>query len=193
MVAKMIDRVHECESGDERLAELAAEIAKALTVHSTIEEEHFYPLLRDCAENGEERIDVFEAFTEHGVVKHLIDLVQSGRKDPDEFKAELQVLGENVKHHIREEESTIFALAREVMNEGELNDIGDRMAAEKEQLMSARTSRRRAAGKRTTRRERTGTAKRTGAKKRTTARGKRTTAKRLRKSADKTSTTRKGR
>jgi hemerythrin superfamily protein len=138
-VAGLIDEVQNAEADDERLVELANEIAQELTIHSELEESLFYPVLRDRAEEEEERVDVFEAFTEHDVVKHLLSLIGSGRRrtEPELFKAELQVLGENVKHHVREEESTIFALARELIDDDEREQIGEEVQEQKERLMTS--------------------------------------------------------
>ncbi len=72
MVAQLIDEVQRCEPDDEKLDDLAQQMSLALTVHAAIEESLFYPVLRDRAEDTEEQVDVFEAFTEHDVVKHLI-------------------------------------------------------------------------------------------------------------------------
>lgn len=47
-----------------------------------------------------------------------------GRKADAQFKAELQVLGESVKHHVEEEESKVFAIARDIMGKEELEEIG---------------------------------------------------------------------
>jgi hemerythrin superfamily protein len=135
MVARLIDQVQRCEPEDEKLDDLAQQMSEALTVHATLEESLFYPELRDRAEQAEELVDVFEAFTEHDVVKHLIALVKGRRRNRELFKAEMQVLGENVKHHVREEESTIFSLARELLEQEELNEIGERAEAEKARLM----------------------------------------------------------
>ena len=71
---------------------------------------------------------MYEAYTEHDVVGHLIDLLKSGRKPDEKFKAEMQVLGENVKHHVKEEESTVFKIARELMDQSERDDLGDQWA-----------------------------------------------------------------
>ena len=155
-VGDLIDEVQKCEAGDRRLPELGREIAQALTVHATIEEKFFYPQLRDRAEEDDERVDVFEAFTEHDVVKHLIALLKSRRANDEQFKAELQVLGENVKHHVKEEESTIFSLARELLDSEELDELGEEMAEAKQRLMSrtaaARTNGgRKSVGKKTSR------------------------------------------
>lgn len=133
-VSALIDRVQKAEPEDERVRELGEEISRALTVHAALEEAMFYPILRDRAEESAERVDVFEAFTEHDVVKHLISLLKGRRTKAEVFKAELQVLGESVKHHVREEESTIFSLARELLNDEEREELGAAVMAEKERL-----------------------------------------------------------
>lgn len=139
-VATLIDAIQKTEPDDERLRELASQIVQELTIHASLEEALFYPVLRDRAEEEEERIDVFEAFTEHDVVKHLIALLGRRRTDPEVFKAELQVLGENVKHHVREEESTIFSLARELMDDEERAELAEAVQEEKQRLMQPRRS-----------------------------------------------------
>ena len=139
-VSAMLDDVKECEPEDGRIAALAQTIGKELTAHSTLEERLFYPELRDRAGDVEERVDVFEAYTEHDVVKHLLDLLKSGRKRDEKFKAELLVLGESVRHHIREEESTIFSLARELMDRDELEELGEKWKKAKQRLMPRASS-----------------------------------------------------
>jgi hemerythrin superfamily protein len=147
-VSAMLDEACDCEPDDERIDELAATIERELTAHAALEERLFYPELRDRAEESEERVDVFEAYTEHEVVKHLIALLKSGRKRDELFKAELQVLGESVKHHVKEEESTIFGLARELLDRDELNEIGERWQAAKARLTSRASSNGRRGGAR---------------------------------------------
>lgn len=139
-VSAMLDEVQDCEPSDERMDELAHAIEQELTVHATLEERLFYPELRDRAEETDERVDVFEAYTEHEVVKHLIAMLKSGRQRDELFKAELLVLGESVKHHVAEEESTIFALAKELLDPEELDDIGQRWQTAKNRLMSRASS-----------------------------------------------------
>ncbi len=133
-VAGMFDEAMKCKPGDRRLREIAVAIEGALTVHAAIEEKFFYPQLRDRAEEQEERVDVFEAYTEHDVLKYLIKLLKTNREPDEVFKAELQVLGENVKHHVKEEESTIFSLARELMDKDELDELGVEMEQAKTRL-----------------------------------------------------------
>ena len=120
----MLDRAQKLEPDDVRLAELAKRIQRALSTHVEIEERLFYGQLRKRAREQEQRVDVFEAYTEHEVAAHLIALLKSRRKRDERFKAELQVLGESIKHHVREEESTIFGLARTLLTPAELDDLG---------------------------------------------------------------------
>ncbi len=137
IVGAMIDEIPDCEPGDKRLHELARSMADALTVHAKVEEDLFYPELRDRAADDEQLTDVFEAYTEHDVIKHLLALLKSEKGPDEKFKAELQVLGESVQHHVKEEESTIFKLARKFMSREELEECGQEIAAEKERLQAS--------------------------------------------------------
>lgn len=130
-VGGLLDRAMKLEGDDASFADLAAKIEAALTVHATLEEQLFYPELRDRSDEGDDKTDVYEAYVEHDVLKHLISLLKSERRRDEAFKAELQVLGESVKHHVKEEESTIFALARELLSEDDRRTIGERFAAGK--------------------------------------------------------------
>lgn len=140
-VGALLDRAKRFEPGDERLAELATEIENALTVHAAIEEKYFYPALHDRSEESDDVVDIFEAYTEHDVIKRLIALLRSGRQPDEQFKAEVQVLAENVQHHVKEEESTIFTLARETLDADELEELGSDMEAAKRRLESRPSTR----------------------------------------------------
>lgn len=137
-VAALIDEVDGCESGDERVRELAAEIREKLALHLSIEERLFYARLRERVEEEAEQVDVFEAYTEHAVAKALMEMLSSGRKPDEKFKAELQVLGESVKHHVQEEESKVFDVARDYLDDDELEAIGE--AWEKAKARGQRSS-----------------------------------------------------
>lgn len=124
-VSKLFDAVEACDAGDERVVELAKQIAHELITHLDIEERLFYARIKARAEESEELVDIFEAYTEHLAAKQLMELVSSQRKHDERFKAELQVLGENVRHHVKEEESKVFALARDLIDDEERNRIGE--------------------------------------------------------------------
>jgi hemerythrin superfamily protein len=106
-VRKMFE---EFESADEdRKFELAAEICQALTVHATIEEEIFYPQVREAID-AEDLMT--EAEIEHDTVKHLIERVQAGEIDEVQLSAMIKVMQEYVNHHVNEEQRKIFPRVR---------------------------------------------------------------------------------
>ncbi len=136
--ASMLDQAQKCEPGDQKLVELAKRIEYALSTHVQIEERLFYSRLRKDAEDEEQLVDVYEAYTEHDVADHLIALLKAGRKPDEKFKAELQVLSESVKHHVKEEEATVFAIARRLVGESERNDLGEKWAKARQRLDAAK-------------------------------------------------------
>lgn len=94
------------EEDEEALEQLVQQTCAELTVHATLEEELFYPALREEIKDTE-LLD--EAEVEHESAKALIaELEQMDASDP-KFSATFKVLGEYVKHHIKEEEGEMFA------------------------------------------------------------------------------------
>src|SRR5690242_6679477 len=169
-VSALLDEVRDCEPGDKRIDELAPQIERELTAHAALEERLFYPELRDRAEEADERVDVFEAYTEHDVVKHLLELLRSSRKRDELFKAELQVLGESVRHHVEEEESTIFSIARDLLEPEELEELGEKWQRAKQRLTSSASSNGRHAGTRKRTTAARGRSKASGGRKKTAGR-----------------------
>jgi len=147
-VGALIDQANKCKAGDARLRELAEEIATKLSAHLAIEERLFYAKLKARADEGEEKVDVFEAYTEHTAARSLMQLLKTHRKPDELFKAEVQVLGENVKHHVEEEESKVFHIARQLLEPDELDEIGETWEKAKQRADRVHSS---TAKKRTTR------------------------------------------
>ena len=116
---------------------LFQQIDQELTVHAKIEEKVFYPEFRTRAENGEERDEVLEAYEEHKIVKALIGELENLDPKDEKYKPKLNVLKELVEHHVKEEETTMFKMAREMFEKEELNEIGDRLLTAKEDLGAA--------------------------------------------------------
>ena len=107
-------------------------IALALKVHTQIEEEIFYP-----EERGEVDDDLLdEAYVEHDGAKKLIAEIEAMQPSDEFYDAKVKVLGEYIKHHVREEEQPggIFNQAKK--GNEDLNDAGRRMEARKAELMS---------------------------------------------------------
>lgn len=94
------DDTEQCEAIVERTC-------AELEVHAAIEEELFYPAVREAIEQTD-LID--EAEVEHQSLKMLIEQLKTLDADDEKYAASFTVLGEYVKHHVREEESEIFEL-----------------------------------------------------------------------------------
>ena len=90
---------------------LAEQICNALKVHTTIEEEIFYPAFLAATKDEETH---HEAEVEHDGAKKLIAEIESGGPEDEYFDARVTVLSEMIKHHVKEEEQPggMFAEAR---------------------------------------------------------------------------------
>ena len=118
--------------GDDRKKKIADEICMELIIHTTIEEEIFYPALRGKVED--DLLD--EAYVEHDGAKLLIAELLQSEPSTDFFEAKVTVLSEEIKHHVKEEEkgAGMFAKARQA--DMDLDALGRQLAERKEQLMS---------------------------------------------------------
>jgi len=116
---------------DEQRGELARNICGMLTVHAEIEEEIFYPAMR---ENIDDELTLDEAEVEHAAAKELIEQIEA--MDPGDalYDAKVIVLGEYVDHHVQEEENELFPLAEK--SGLDLDDLGAELASRKRELMS---------------------------------------------------------
>jgi iron-sulfur cluster repair protein YtfE (RIC family) len=115
---------------EEGLAKLKAD----LVVHEAIEEEIFYPALREHAEAKE---IVLEAYEEHDVVDTVMAEIEKTPYDDETWKAKFTVMKENLEHHIEEEEGEMFEQARDLFDRETLEDLGERMRARKQELQEA--------------------------------------------------------
>lgn len=105
-------------------------IATALELHTKAEEELFYPEVKAAAKRDKDaRQEVLEAYEEHDNVKGMIAKLRATDRSDETYQAKLQVLGELVQHHVKEEEKQFFPEAKRLLGEEELVDIGERIAA----------------------------------------------------------------
>ena len=118
---------------DERKLNLAEKICNALKVHTTIEEEIFYPAFFEATEDKEIH---HEAEIEHAAAKNLIAEIEASGPEDDYYDAKMKVLSEMIKHHVKEEEQPggMFAEARG--SDMDLDELGRQMAERKEELES---------------------------------------------------------
>ena len=125
-VEEMFDRYEKLkEKGtDAQKAKLAGEICYALTRHAEMEEAIFYPALRKAIED-QDILD--EADVEHAGAKDLIAQIRAAEPGDDHYDAKVKVLGEGVKHHVKEEEGEMFKEARAA--DLDFNALGAEMKA----------------------------------------------------------------
>ncbi|HEX3366608.1 hemerythrin domain-containing protein [Phenylobacterium sp.] len=124
----------ESATGDGKKQALAEQICMELTIHAKIEEDIFYPA---CEGSVEEDL-LNEAYVEHDGAKVLIAEIEAGGPDDRFYEAKVKVLSEEIAHHIEEEEKRVEGVFAQARKAGlDMDDLGARMAAEKEQLMAA--------------------------------------------------------
>ena len=131
-VADMVEKFENGRLSKDRKVAVAKHICMALTIHAQIEEEIFYPAAREAVRSGEDLLD--EAEVEHGSIKELVAAIENASPDDDElFEARVKVLGEYVKHHVKEEETQLFPKLRK--SDMDLEEVGAQLSARKEELM----------------------------------------------------------
>ena len=131
-VAALFDEFEKAE--DEEQSAIAQRVCQLLTVHAQIEEELLYPAAKEAFEGEEEDEDlVNEAEVEHGSAKELIAKIEGMSSGDEHFKATVTVLGEYIKHHVKEEEGELFPQLKKT--DLDLKEIGSRLADRKFALM----------------------------------------------------------
>jgi hemerythrin superfamily protein len=121
------------KADDEEQSAIAQRVCQLLTVHATMEEELLYPAAKQAFEDEEDDDLVNEAEVEHGTAKELIAKIEGMTSDDEHFKATVTVLGEYIKHHVKEEEGELFPKLKKA--ELDLKELGGRLADRKFQLM----------------------------------------------------------
>ena len=117
------------ERGVKTRTELLQTLKRELTVHERIEEEIFYPALK---EHPKARDIVLEGYEEHHVVDEIMGELEATDVSSETWGAKFNVMKENIEHHIEEEEGEMFKNARQVFERQELEDLGARMQELKE-------------------------------------------------------------
>ena len=119
--------------------QLLDQISTDLEAHTAIEEEIFYPAVRELGTRKAEEM-VAEAFEEHHVVKLVLAEVPKLDPEDERFEAKMTVLSELVEHHADEEEEEMFKSAQK-LGADELEDLGERMEQRFEEVRGQRQPR----------------------------------------------------
>jgi len=108
---------------------LIERVCEELSVHTTLEEEIFYPAVREGIDD-EDLMN--EAAVEHETARMLIEQLQNMAPDDPNYFATFTVLGEYVRHHVKEEQNEMFPAARK--SGIDLAALGERLRARREEL-----------------------------------------------------------
>jgi hemerythrin superfamily protein len=113
--------------------ELVTQICTELSVHAQVEEEIFYPAVKQAL--GDKEL-VPEARVEHASLKALIAEVEGMEPDGEMFDAKIKVLSEYVKHHVKEEQNEMFPRAKSA--DLDMAELGARLSKRKAELLAER-------------------------------------------------------
>jgi hemerythrin superfamily protein len=115
---------------DEDKASIVDQICNELKIHTELEEEIFYPAVRKAIDDGD-LMD--EALVEHAGAKDLIAQLEDANPEDELYDAKVTVLGEQIEHHVKEEEGDMFPQAKKAKVDTEA--LGAAMAKRKIALM----------------------------------------------------------
>lgn len=117
-----------------RKKDIAEKAFREITVHTTLEEEIFYPAVQQAA--GEAKRDLLaESYQEHHVVDLLIKELQDMSVIGEAYEAKFKVMTENVEHHIKEEEEEMLPDAEKRLGEDRAK-LGEAMGKRRRELMT---------------------------------------------------------
>lgn len=126
------------ENAEEERERLLEEIEQEIEVHTAIEEEIFYPAVKEAGGKEESKM-FYEAVEEHRAVSELVlpDLANT-TPTSERFSGRAKVLRELVEHHADEEEEDMFKRAKKIFTKEQLEELGQRMESRKEELLRAK-------------------------------------------------------
>ena len=111
---------------------LVDKICLELSVHAQVEEEIFYPAVKEALND---KALIPEAIVEQATMKDLISQVQGMEPDGEMYDAKVMVLCEYVKHHVKEEHTEMFPKAKE--SSLDMKDLGEKLHARKAELLAS--------------------------------------------------------
>jgi len=131
--AMLSDLEDTTERAEKTRTEGLAKMKHELGIHEAIEEEIFYPALK---EHPKTKDIALEGYEEHHVVDTIIGELEAVEPSDEVWMAKFSVLKENLEHHISEEEDEMFPKVEQVFEDEELQELGERMQERKEELQA---------------------------------------------------------
>ena len=135
--AAVMSMFHKIEPGMSASARGATvrNLCAALEVHAQLEEELFYPALREAGVSVQQ---LERSVPEHDEVRGLIDQIRASGQDAMRQEELLNQLMRSVMHHVAEEETVLLPAAEKVLGEQHLSELGARMTERRMQLAKPR-------------------------------------------------------
>ena len=126
-VKKAFKKFEKMDHESNAAQQLATQTIADIKLHAAIEEEIFYPAVREAIDDDDL---MNEAVVEHKTAKQLIQDLEGMQPDDPMFAASFTVLGEYIDHHVKEEEGEMFKEARKA--KVDLVALGEQIAARKQ-------------------------------------------------------------
>jgi len=104
------------------------QLARALRLHTFLEEQIFYPAARKSAEDL-----VNDSFEDHDTMKRLLTDAEDLGTEHQSFSVQLTDLREAVQDHLRSEEQDLFPQVRKALGADELETMGSDMESSAEE------------------------------------------------------------
>ena len=106
-------------------ARVVSDLIRELSVHAEIEEMLFYPAASKAATQTKSM--VLEALEEHLGAKRILADLEGMEPTDERYDAKVSVLIEQVRHHVKEEETELFPKVADGLSQERLNDLGDQL------------------------------------------------------------------
>jgi len=118
----------ELESGttspqDRRL--LVEHVIAELVRHSVAEEQHMYPAAREVLPDGDKIAD--HELEEHAEAERVMKELDGCRPEDPRFEELLVSLMKDIRHHMKEEESSLLPKLREACSTEQLRELGEKV------------------------------------------------------------------
>lgn len=124
-VEKLFKQCEKTEDPRQR-RQIMQQIAAELKLHTKLEEELFYPAVREVrTSKAGEMVD--EAYEEHHVVDLVLAELPEVDPEAERFEAKMTVLSELIEHHVEEEEGEMFPMAEKKLGAERMKALGERM------------------------------------------------------------------
>ena len=106
--------------------ELVTELVIAESQHEAVEEQYFWPAVRQQVPTGERMAE--QALKQEQAAKHLLDKLDKASPDEPEFEQLISKVIEDGRAHIAYEQDTVWPAVRDSLSQSGLDELGEKIA-----------------------------------------------------------------